>query len=84
MKESLDLNKHKIFFFGSRVKGNNSQYSDIDIGIDGDEPISANIKFFIEDKLSLLPILYKIDLVDFSKVNKELRDEALKNIEYVK
>ena len=31
----LDLRKYKVFFFGSRVKGDNFPRADIDIGIEG-------------------------------------------------
>ncbi|MFH1288819.1 MAG: nucleotidyltransferase domain-containing protein [bacterium] len=33
----LDLNFYRVFFFGSRVRGDNFPRADIDIGIDGRE-----------------------------------------------
>ena len=33
------LNQYHVFFFGSRLKGNTNEGADIDIGIEGDEPV---------------------------------------------
>jgi len=79
----LDLNKYKIFFFGSRVKGDNFPRADIDIGVEGEEEIPPELKFKIEEELENLPILYKIDLVDFKQVSEDFKKEALKFVEYV-
>jgi len=80
----LDLRKYKIFFFGSRVKGDNFERSDIDIGIKGKEPVPLAVKFEIKEDLEKLPTLYKIDLVDFVQVSSDFKKMALKHIEYVK
>ncbi|MDD5098337.1 MAG: nucleotidyltransferase domain-containing protein [Candidatus Pacebacteria bacterium] len=78
----LDLNKYKVFFFGSRVRGDNFEVSDIDIGIDGGD-ISPEIKMDIVEDIDSLPTLYTFDIVDFNKVSEDFKKEALKNIEYV-
>ena len=80
----LDLKQYKIFFFGSRVKGNNFPRADIDIGILGKAPIPPEIKLKIEEELEELPTLYKFDLVDFSEVSEDFKKEALSSVEYVK
>lgn len=69
---------YKIFFFGSRVRGDNFPRSDIDIGIEGTEALSPEVKLNIEEELERLPTLYKIDVVDFSTVSSEFRQEAEK------
>jgi len=82
----LDLKEYKIFFFGSRVRGDNFPRADIDIGILGKKPIPIEIKFQIVEELEKIPTLYKFDLVDFSDplVSENFKSEVLKNIEYVK
>jgi len=80
----LDLDKCKIFFFGSRVEGDNFPRADIDIGIEGPEKIPARIKLRIEEEIDQLPTLYKFDVVDFKNISGKFREEALKHIEYVK
>jgi predicted nucleotidyltransferase len=79
----LDLSSYRVFFFGSRVKRDNFPRSDIDIGIEGPDEISAKTKLEIEEELDNLPTLYKFDLVDFKNVSLEFRREALKHVEYV-
>lgn len=79
----LDLRFYRIFFFGSRVSEQNSQRSDIDVGIEGPEEISAHACLEIRESFNNLPTLYKFDLVDFRKVTSEFREEASKSIEYV-
>lgn len=80
----VDMNTYQVFFFGSRVRGDNMDRSDIDIGIFGPQQISASAKFKIQEELEKLPIFYKIDLVDFQTVSEKFKREALKNIEHVK
>lgn len=79
----LDLRKYRIFFFGSRVRGDNFPGSDIDIGIDGSEPIPPAIKLEIEEQLDNLPTLYKFDLIDFNTVSVEFKKEVYKNVEFL-
>lgn len=75
---------YRAFFFGSRIRGDNFPRADIDIGIIGPKKISASAKLNIQRDLENLPILYKIDLVDFNAVPDNFKRQALKNVEYVK
>lgn len=79
----LDPKQYDFFFFGSRVKGNNFRRADIDIGIMGKKPISAKAKLAIQEELDELPLLYKIDLVDFNTVTPGFKKEALKYTETI-
>jgi len=78
----LDLSKYKVFFFGSRVSGSGDSRSDIDIGIEGPE-IPAYAKLEIEEELENLPILYKIDFVDFNNIDEDFKKIAKKYVEYI-
>ena len=80
----LNLNSYRVFFFGSRVNGDNFLSSDIDIGIEGPEEVPAKIKLQIEEELDNLPTLYKFEVVDFRNIPLSFKEEALKHIEYVK
>jgi predicted nucleotidyltransferase len=77
----LDLCQYKLFFFGSRVIGNNISRSDIDIGIEGDKPIPMEIFTKIKEDISNLLVLYRIDIVDFSMVDKDFYKVAKQKIE---
>ncbi|MBU4298463.1 nucleotidyltransferase domain-containing protein [Patescibacteria group bacterium] len=79
----LNLKVYKVFFFGSRVKGDNFPRSDIDVGILGPKPVPSFIKLEIEEELENLPTLYKFDLVDLKKISEKFKKIALKNIEHV-
>lgn len=79
----LDLTKYKVFFFGSRVSGKNTQRSDIDIGVEGPEPIAGRAWFNIEEDLENLPILYTIDLVDFARVGERFKQYASRRREFI-
>jgi predicted nucleotidyltransferase len=82
LSKYLDLSQYKVFFFGSRVKGNADERADIDIGIEGPE-IPSHIKLEIEEELENLPILYKIDFVDFNNVDEDFKKIAKKYVEYI-
>ncbi len=82
-RQFLSTGNYRLFFFGSRVRGDNSPRSDIDLGIKGEGKLPAKLKLEIEEKLQNLPILYKIDLVDFNDVSEEFRSKVFKNIEYI-
>ena len=84
VEKYLDLKKYKVFIFGSRVRGDNFERADIDIGIDGPDEVPSQAFLDIKDELEKIPFLYKIDFVDFKTVSENFRKEALKNIEKIK
>lgn len=73
----LDLTRYKLFFFGSRVIGRGTERSDIDIGIIGPDSVKGKILADIEEEIEQLPILYKIEIVDFSHVDTKFKKVAL-------
>ena len=85
LKEILHENLHDIsfraFIFGSQANRNLLIRSDIDLGLISENKITsqqlANINAAIEE----LPMLYKIDVVDFNEVDERFKSAALKNIE---
>ncbi|MDI6802655.1 MAG: nucleotidyltransferase domain-containing protein [Bacteroidota bacterium] len=73
------LINNRVILFGSRASGQNKKHSDFDIGILGEKSLSIADFYKLKDALDELPTLYTIDLVDFNKVSKSFRNEALKN-----
>ena len=67
IKVAPDLRGYRVFLFGSRAIGNARERSDFDIGIIGDEPISLQTFYKIDDFLDSIETLYKIDFVDFNR-----------------
>lgn len=79
----LDLKKYKVFFFGSRVSGKGDERSDIDVGIEGQQPVPDVAIFNIREEIEELPILYKIDIIDFSQADEKFKKIALQYIEKI-
>jgi predicted nucleotidyltransferase len=77
----LNLNEYHVFFFGSRVSKRSDERSDIDVGIEGPAAIPVEVMGNISDELKKLPILYKIEAVDFKKVPSDFRKIAMQAIE---
>lgn len=70
----------KIFLYGSRARGNNYRFSDLDVGI-----IPQNDKrlpiYDIQDYLNYESIVpFKIEMVDFSIADEKFKNHALENI----
>lgn len=79
--QQLDIVRYRIFFFGSRVVGGGNERSDIDIGVEGPEEIPLSVMSKIKEEAEKLPILYKIDIVDFKNVSNDFYKIAIRNIE---
>jgi len=79
----VDLPHYRLFIFGSRTNGKSGIRSDIDIGIEAEKPIPGNIKLEIESEFAELPVLQKIDFVDFKNVSNDFKEIALQNIEVI-
>jgi len=68
----------KLYLFGSRAKKNHQKYSDIDIAIDNQQSINAEIlcKIVSEFENSTLP--YEIDIVDLYTISENFKS-AIEN-----
>ncbi len=77
----LDFNNYRIFFFGSRISGKGDERSDIDVGIEGSKPVPFSIMSRIQEEIEELPILYKIEVVDFTGADEKFKKVAKKDIE---
>ncbi|MEJ5299600.1 MAG: nucleotidyltransferase domain-containing protein [Thermodesulforhabdaceae bacterium] len=67
----------KIVLFGSRARGQNEPYSDIDLALISDADLTGELvelKGIVEE--SNLP--YKVDIVIFEKLPPEMKEEILK------
>jgi len=79
----LDTRQWRVFFFGSRVKGKSDERSDIDVGIEGPSAVPFKVMSEIKEDILNLPILYKIDIVDFKNVDKDFYQIAKQNFELI-
>ncbi len=79
----IDLSKHKVFIFGSRVTGKGNDRSDIDVGIEGEEEVPLVLMGKIKDEIEELPTLYKVDAVDFFQLSDKFKEVAKEKIEII-
>lgn len=77
----IDKNKYRVFLFGSRACGNARKFSDIDVGIMGNEALSSIVQFEIEQAIDESIVPFKVDLVDFFNVDSTFKKEVFKKIE---
>ncbi|MBC7839634.1 MAG: nucleotidyltransferase domain-containing protein [Nitrospiraceae bacterium] len=70
----------KVFVFGSRASGGSVTQSDIDLGIDLAHPIAPEVLAAIRDAFDDLPILQRVDVVDFPSVGGTIKTVALQQI----
>lgn len=76
----LNLNKDRVFIFGSRALGNEQQFSDIDIGIESTQPIKRSIIVEMQGDFEESNLPFKVDLVDFSMVSEQFKNLAKQQI----
>lgn len=76
LEKHMNLETHKVFFFGSRVDGTSNERSDVDIGIEGEKALSGSTLAEIRNEIEELPILYSIDIIDFRKCSEDFRKVA--------
>lgn len=70
----------EVFVFGSRATGRSVTRSDIDLGIDLGHPVAPEALAAIRDAFDDLPILQRVDVVDFSSVDGTFKTIALQQI----
>lgn len=77
----LSPEEYQVFVYGSRATGKARKWSDYDIGLLGDRPVSDRVIMNIEEELEESPdILYNVDVVDFSTVSKDFKSIAMQKI----
>ena len=72
---------YKAFVFGSQANCKELKRADIDIGIMPEGLITDLKLSVICADIENLPMLYKIDLVDFTNADERFKSVALNNIE---
>lgn len=80
IKRYIPFEHYRIFYFGSRVSGKGTSRSDLDVGIDAGANIPLDAIARIKGDLEQLPILQRIDLVDFSRVPEDFARNAQKGM----
>ena len=76
----INPQKIMVFLFGSRVSGHHARGADADIGLLADDKLPANLYHQIRNAIdeSILP--WKVDIVDFTRVDPAFKEDVLKDI----
>ena len=70
----------KIVLFGSRARKDSSIFSDVDIGVMSYGKLDETRLILLREKVENLNIPYKVEIVNFSEVSPEFKEEALREI----
>ena len=77
LKESLPKGS-RFFLFGSRAQGTAGLMADIDIGILPPKPLDTKTLAKLREKIEESFVPYSVDLVDFSNLSEQFKQQALK------
>lgn len=83
IEDNLQGISYRAFIFGSQANQTDLSRSDIDVGILAANAIPDTNIVRINNAIEDLPMLYKIDLVDFNNVEEKFKLVALKNVEWL-
>lgn len=62
-----------VWAFGSRVKGTAKKFSDLDLAIISEKPLSLEISASLSDSFSECDLPYKVDVVDWATTSESFR-----------
>ncbi len=68
VRRHMNSPHYRVFLFGSRAAGTATPRSDIDVGLDAGGAVALDVLSRIEEDLDDIPVLQKIELVDFARV----------------
>jgi len=69
----------KIYLFGSRARGTNSNYSDIDLALDTGYKISNVDLDELKTIFKVSYIMYEVDLLDMNNIDDLIKNQILKD-----
>jgi predicted nucleotidyltransferase len=80
IRKYLPDRSYRVFLFGSRASGRAGARSDIDVGIEGPEPVPHGTLAAIQEALDEAPTLFTIEVVDFARVADKFRRVARERV----
>ncbi len=69
----------KVLAFGSRAAWSAKKYSDLDLAILGDEPLSLDAASALSEEFEESDLPFKVDLVDWTLIDKAFRNTIRSN-----
>lgn len=77
------LSDYEIRVFGSRIKGAAKTFSDLDLVVMTDKPLSLHLLTTIDNVFSESDLPYKVDIVDWATTSEEFRTIILQQSEII-
>lgn len=65
--------EHEVWAFGSRVNQKPKKYSDLDLVIKTEAPLSAGVIAHLREAFSESNLPFKVDVVDWAKISKDFQ-----------
>ena len=65
--------QYEVWAFGSRTKWTAKQYSDLDLALITDKPLSLDVSASLSDDFSESDLPYKVDIVDWATTSESFR-----------
>ncbi|HUD21459.1 MAG TPA: amidophosphoribosyltransferase [Acidobacteriaceae bacterium] len=62
-----------VWVFGSRANGNARRRSDLDLAVDGDEPLPLRLRSELAEDFDQSDLPYRVDVVDLASITPEFR-----------
>ena len=62
-----------VWVFGSRVTGKARKYSDLDLAIGGEQPLSFALLAELEHDFTESDLDFRVDIIDWTSVNDEFK-----------
>ena len=63
----------KVLVFGSRAIGSAKEYSDLDLAIMGEEPLSLRVVSALDEALGESDLPFKVDIVEWARIDEGFR-----------
>ena len=70
--------EHTVLAFGSRVNQTAKKFSDLDLAIKTNEPLSLLLLAELKEAFSASELPIKVDILDWSRISKEFQNIILK------
>ncbi|WP_294090040.1 nucleotidyltransferase family protein [uncultured Actinobacillus sp.] len=64
---------YAVWAFGSRVKGNAKMYSDLDLAIITDTPLTLSERADLQEAFSESDLIWKVDIVDWAATSDRFK-----------
>jgi predicted nucleotidyltransferase len=63
----------EVLVFGSRLKGNNKPFSDLDLAFICKERLDLNKRFKLSLEFEESDLSYRVDIIDYNRASKEFQ-----------